>query len=536
VFRLLCINGEEQGKSYLLKAGETYIGRKNSDIIIAAAGVSKQHAKILVQEDKAHIFDLDSKNGTFINGIMIRDKKLKPGDKIGIYNNVYQFEIVNMASGIDSIGIQGVKIDEDIEFESKERYKPSGILASFNNFLDVSVMPFFESMIKKYPAFFILAIVLISLTSAVTLLVTYPIIVFDQYILEQESSLRGVYLANLLASDNKDTILSDSKKQARIDSVAAVPGVKMAFVIDVEGRILAPSEYQGQFIPPNIIARTKRIISGDLKLTDIQEGRLAGMEGGADLFKVKSGEYWVTSPIRLYSQSEGKNLIAGFSVLNFISSSNALSFAAAAQRILIGLVLAGFMGLILALILARLFTLPFIRLYDEVDLTFRGDTKKITYSLASKYAKDLIDLLNILIKKSRRVAAKDGSSEDIDLFGSSKKMGVIDEIQLINSIGNSLKTPFIVVDNSNLIITANRAFNDIAAYKSMDWNGVSIIDAVSDQNLLGLILSLIPKYKELNQDISDEIFINEKPYRITVNGIKDNKGEIGYYCISIEIA
>jgi len=535
VFRLLCISGDDQGKSYLLKAGENILGRKNSDIIIDALGVSKQHAKIVIQEDKAHIIDLNSKNGTFINGIMVRDKKLKPGDKIGIYNNVYQFEVLNMASGVDSIGIHGVKIDEDIEFQSKEKYKPSGLLASFNSFLDVSIMPFFESMTKKYPSFFIISITLIMLTSAVTILVTYPIIAFDQYVLEQESSLRGIYLANLLSSDNKDAILSDSKKQASVDLVSTSPGVKMAFIIDIEGRILAPSEYQGQFIGSNIIARAKRIISGELKVEDIEQGKLARMEGGADLFKVKSGEYWVTSPIRLYSQSEEKNVIAGFSVINFTSSSNALSFAASAQRILIGLVLAGFMGLLLAMVLSRLFTLPFIRLYDEVDLTFRGDTKKITYNIYSKYAKDLIDLLNILIKKSRRIAAKDSSYEDLDLFAGSKKMGVIDEIQLINSIGNSLKNPFIVIDSLNSIITANRAFNDIASYKSIDWNGISIIDAISDQNLLGLILSLINKFKEINQDISDEIFINDKPFRITVNGIKDNKGEIGYYCISIEI-
>lgn len=531
MYRLLCISGDETGKTYLLKSGETLLGRLDADIIVNSPGVSKKHAKILIQEDKVLIKDLESKNGTFVNGVMIREKKLKPGDKIGIYNNVFQFENINVSEGIDGIG--GFKLDEDFDFEAKEKYKPSGLVASINNFLDTAILPFFESLIKRYPITFILPVIIIALTSAVTIIVTVPIISYDGYLLEKEASLRGIYLSNLLATENRDLIDVRSNKEPSVVSVSGVPGVKMAFVIDVEGRVLAPTEYEGQMIPATILARTQKIISGEIKVEDIEAGDIAKMEGGADIYKIAEGEYWVTSPIRIYSSEEGKKVIAGFSVINFTSSANALSFSSASQRIVIGMVIAGFIGLILAILLGRLFNIPFVRLYDEVDLTVKGDSKKITYQIASKYAKDLIDLLNIVLKRTKRFSAKDSSIEDIDMFAKGKRKEV-DEIEIINSIGNSLKTPFFVIDTSNIIVTANRAFNEIASFKAMDWNGVSLIDSIQDQNLLGAILNLTNKYKEIRQDISDEIFVNDKALRVTVNGIKDNKGSINYYCVSVE--
>jgi DNA-binding winged helix-turn-helix (wHTH) protein len=52
-----------------LHEGENLIGRDpTGDVWVDGRGVSRRHAKITVQGDKATIDDLGSKNGTFVNG------------------------------------------------------------------------------------------------------------------------------------------------------------------------------------------------------------------------------------------------------------------------------------------------------------------------------------------------------------------------------------------------------------------------------------------------------------------------------------
>lgn len=60
------------------------IGRKNdNDIVIKDPTISNQHARITLDEDYYFIEDLDSANGTFLNGYRLMDVvKLKNGDRI----------------------------------------------------------------------------------------------------------------------------------------------------------------------------------------------------------------------------------------------------------------------------------------------------------------------------------------------------------------------------------------------------------------------------------------------------------------------
>lgn len=69
-------------KHYLTKAA-TVIGRdKSSDLVIENNDISRRHCILDVQSRGLHILDLDSSNGTFVNGILVKDSYLNPGDLI----------------------------------------------------------------------------------------------------------------------------------------------------------------------------------------------------------------------------------------------------------------------------------------------------------------------------------------------------------------------------------------------------------------------------------------------------------------------
>ena len=83
---LTVLTGESVGTVFELDMGETVIGRVfGVDVLLCDDGVSRQHAKIFRDDDgSAKIVDLDSTNGTYINGRRIHAEGLREGDRIRI--------------------------------------------------------------------------------------------------------------------------------------------------------------------------------------------------------------------------------------------------------------------------------------------------------------------------------------------------------------------------------------------------------------------------------------------------------------------
>ncbi|MDN5789635.1 MAG: DUF3662 and FHA domain-containing protein [Micrococcales bacterium] len=77
------------GDRYPLLASLTTLGRDESaDIVLEDPGVSRQHSEIRVTNDGPHLLtsirDLNSTNGTFVNGDRITSQRLQDGDRITI--------------------------------------------------------------------------------------------------------------------------------------------------------------------------------------------------------------------------------------------------------------------------------------------------------------------------------------------------------------------------------------------------------------------------------------------------------------------
>jgi len=69
------------------------IGR-NADcgIVVADARASRQHAEIRAQGNGFVVHDLDSMNGTLVNGTAVREHPLTDGDEVRLGNTVLRFE------------------------------------------------------------------------------------------------------------------------------------------------------------------------------------------------------------------------------------------------------------------------------------------------------------------------------------------------------------------------------------------------------------------------------------------------------------
>lgn len=80
--KLVAING---GKQYTLEKDLILIGRQEvCDIHIDHKSVSKQHAMLLVRDDKLWLRDLGSTNGCHVNGKRVRRSQVMAHDILGI--------------------------------------------------------------------------------------------------------------------------------------------------------------------------------------------------------------------------------------------------------------------------------------------------------------------------------------------------------------------------------------------------------------------------------------------------------------------
>ena len=82
---LTLIDSSIKSSSWLLNDGVHRIGRINDyEILLDDITVSRHHGIVTVNDNLIEIRDEESTNGIFINGELIKDMVLKPGDRIQI--------------------------------------------------------------------------------------------------------------------------------------------------------------------------------------------------------------------------------------------------------------------------------------------------------------------------------------------------------------------------------------------------------------------------------------------------------------------
>src|SRR5262245_46326248 len=90
--RLVAIDGPLQGTVLALTEGETSIGRESSNrICIRDLSVSRRHSLIQREGERFTLRDLDSFNGTLVNGVPVKERVLEPGDRIKIGRALFLF-------------------------------------------------------------------------------------------------------------------------------------------------------------------------------------------------------------------------------------------------------------------------------------------------------------------------------------------------------------------------------------------------------------------------------------------------------------
>ncbi|MFZ5482489.1 MAG: FHA domain-containing protein [Myxococcota bacterium] len=90
--QLLCLEGPLAGRAYVITAEGLRLGRDpQNEVHIDDAGVSRQHARVLLHNGAVWVQDAGSRNGIFVNGERVPDhKQVKVGDRLAVGTSVFQ--------------------------------------------------------------------------------------------------------------------------------------------------------------------------------------------------------------------------------------------------------------------------------------------------------------------------------------------------------------------------------------------------------------------------------------------------------------
>ncbi len=106
--RLLVIAGPQKDSTIPLPDGEATLGRDPTNAVaMADTSVSRKHCLLRREEDgRFQIRDLDSRNGTLVNGLAVKEQWLRHGDEIATGDSVFLFLVEDEDQAVPSSRVE----------------------------------------------------------------------------------------------------------------------------------------------------------------------------------------------------------------------------------------------------------------------------------------------------------------------------------------------------------------------------------------------------------------------------------------------
>ena len=136
MFYLKFVKGAYEGKIFPIKSEEISIGRSSDNALILPPNdqsISRNHTLIENKSNQLYLTDLNSKNGTYLNGRRILPKKkilMKPGDSIKIGSSIF---LIEEKKNSDNVSDSIKKIDNFLRTQLIDPIKTTLLKGTINS-------------------------------------------------------------------------------------------------------------------------------------------------------------------------------------------------------------------------------------------------------------------------------------------------------------------------------------------------------------------------------------------------------------------
>ena len=476
MYRLTVIAGPNRGTSYAAQGGTITIGRQSGNtIVFQSSKVSKLHCTIDVSDEEVTLKDNESSNGTFVNGMLTKFRKLRPGDRVSV--GEYVLELNQPGSKLAKPGRALIGLATDLpgqlpgniinhtpmnvmagmgggQFDQNQMMNqaPKDLRAKALWFFENRIMTIFYSLNLKHE-WKILCVGIFSVFTVVNLVsAIYPLLQSNQTSLIREIGSKARFMAKQIAEQNVGFLAARAETKTDLGIVENAPGVKAAFLVDLDNRILAPGAKLNQYLANG----TEAVIA-----TRGRDAFRNGQETGFYLYDDVSSLVVAVEPVKVLSPTLGKNIVVAMAV---VSIDSALSTPDIGEMGLVyseALILAAILGGLMLIILYRLTLNPFETLNEDMNQALKGDINQVPYQFKLDEVSALWDLINSAIQRIPKAGDSGGGGSAGGILSSS-----IDEfLGPLKMLGGLLKFGLIVFDQEQKIVFLNPAFEEISGIR-----------------------------------------------------------------------
>lgn len=522
------LNGKRAGQEIPLQEGKYILGRsEDCQITIPDAGISKKHAEIEVDEHGVIIYDLESSNGTFLNGVKIQESEVQKKDKVSLSQTTFdivQSSTLNVMPSPPPTHSPHLGIQPQHPAQAHYNYPPAphhtprqmpaqegeevkGPLKLtlknwFFNYLDKVVLP----GVYKVPALiefkWVIASFLIFFIVTMTALSAFPLIEILNSSVAQESMNHAESIATTLARMNYEPIKDQIHSAASVEYALRRPGVSKAFLISATtGKIIAPSEQAHTYI----------------KLPFVNEGR---KKETTSVKKLDSNTVAAMAPIQFYNNKTNTHNAEAYSVVIYdtgtLAFGNKRTISLLVQNCFIALVL----GLLVFFLLYKMIEFPIASLNKQLSSALQDD------SLSVKTDYDFTPLQNLTANINSALSRISAAQE------ANQQIGDYDRLTEMNDMIEMIGYPTLGIEMESLKIQgASASFEEetgVSTERILNYN----IQDIDDQALKLNLSNLLERVQQHPQEIaSDSLEFSGVEFQLSAKGIYGKEG-LAYTLIS----
>ncbi len=394
-----------QGEEIPLETLPLTVGRNESNgIVLSEQAVSKVHARLLIHQGVLMVQDLNSANGTFVNGRKVQLSPLNHGDEVAFAGASGRVRAEVAEAQADEPSDEMVGGDSALSegYEPKEEAVREDV-ADHRTFqeklmdrFDGVFIPFYRRTFAEieFPRILIpLVIFIFVILIAVTVI---PQIEENERVIEVEAQKRAMLLAKRIIDVNKPYLDQDKDHLLTVTSIMEEPSVIEALIVTSKGKILAPENRYGQLVNSAVVMHA--LSAKDTYVKSYKKG------------------YAVAShPIYRYDQDKGSNQVHALGVARVStktvgrSGSDLLVF-----WLQIGLfVIVG--GILVSFLFIRIFTQPWRDLEAQIEQAMRRESTSVPLVMNFGPVEQTTKSINTLLYKCFEGRASKGVGEADDL-------------------------------------------------------------------------------------------------------------------------
>ena len=470
MYKLVVVAGKLRGEEFVLKDGDNVAGRDEElDVSLPVEGISKNHFSINVKDDSAYLKDLDSSNGTYLNGKLVKSATLESGDKITLPDLIIQVVYVQEKIIIKKLA-DGAEAEEEEDTFTKPPPKPKNLGPALIWMFKHKIMIHLNGLNKEYQWKAMVGVSFAIFVFMTMYLTIFPAIEYGDTILISEVAQRGKLYAEEIGRMNAKAL--EKKKLDMVDTSFIENNKEVEFeLFDLQGRVVRPFERMNEYIQDSFSVRAQEWASKTMYESDKAQVKVLG-----------DGVIGIADKIMAYNPRTGISEAVGVIALRFRPQS-----IQARQTMMIflnslitsGAVAALFFGIVYFLTLRPLEEIKFL-----LDDALRSGKRSIEPELKFEELSPLKNSINSLIQKYREA---DRDSDDV-AFDEVEESGPY--INTLIEFMNGAHGGVMILDQDKNVVRINTPAEDATGIRESGSEGMSLLDVAREQGLAATIIEL----------------------------------------------